>query len=71
MGCEMSKLKTKSSVKKRFQMKSDGTLLHKKRGMRHNLRKRSQKQKMHDKGFFELHPSDYKCIARCVPYGIK
>lgn len=67
----MPKLKTKSSVKKRFKMRADGTLLHKKSGMRHNLRKRSVKEKMHDKGYFQLHPSDKKCIARCVPYGLK
>lgn len=67
----MCKLKTKSSVKKRFKMRADGTLLHKKSGMRHNMRKRSQKEKRHDKGFVELHPSDVKCITRCVPYGIK
>ena len=67
----MPKLKTKSSVKKRFKMRADGTLLHKKSGMRHNLRKRSVKEKRNDKGSFELHPSDYKTIKRCVPYGIK
>lgn len=67
----MPKLKTKSGVKKRFKMRADGTLLHKKRGMRHNLRKRSTKEKRNDKGFFQLHPSDIKCIARCLPYGIK
>ena len=67
----MPKLKTKSSIKKRFKMRPDGTLLHKKSGMRHNLRKRSIKEKRHDKGFFEIHPSDDKAIRRCVPYGIK
>jgi len=65
----MSKLKTKSSVKKRFKMKKDGSLWHKKANMRHNMRKKSSKQKRQDRGFHELHPSDYKCIARCLPYG--
>jgi ribosomal protein L35 len=50
-------------------MKPDGSLWHKKANMRHNMRKKTSKQKMHDRGFFELHPSDYKCIARCLPYG--
>jgi large subunit ribosomal protein L35 len=67
----MSKLKTKSSVKKRFKMRGDGTLIHKKSGMRHNMRKRSQKEKRQDKGFGELHPSDLKAIKRCVPYGLR
>lgn len=66
----MSKLKTKSSVKKRFKMRGDGTLVHKKSGMRHNMRKKSQKQKRDYKGFSTLHPSDIKCITRCVPYGL-
>ncbi len=66
----MSKMKTKSGVKKRFKMRADGTLVHKKSGTRHNLRKRSQKEKRQDSGFFELHPSDVKCIKRCVPYGL-
>ena len=67
----MPKLKTKSGVKKRFKARADGTLLHKKSGMRHGMRKRSVKEKRHDKGFFELHPSDVKCIKRCVPYGLR
>lgn len=67
----MPKMKTKSAVKKRFKMRKDGTLLHKKAGMRHNLRKRSVKEKRNDQGFKTLHPSDVKNIKRCLPYGLK
>jgi len=67
----MPKLKTKSAVKKRFKMRADGTLVHKKSGMRHNLRKRSIKEKRNDKGMFELKQCDIKAIKRCAPYGLK
>ena len=66
----MPKLKTKSAIKKRFKMRGDGTLVHKKSHMRHNMRKKTQQQKRANKGFGELHASDIKCIMRCVPYGL-
>lgn len=51
-------------------MRGDGTLVHKKSGLRHNMRKKTVKARRQDQGFFELHPSDLKCIKRCVPYGL-
>jgi large subunit ribosomal protein L35 len=70
-GVYMPKLRTASGVKKRFKETGNGTLLHKKSGMRHGMRKRSNKEKRNDKGMVALHPSDIKCIRRCIPYGIK
>lgn len=66
----MPKLKTKSGVKKRFKMRADGTIVHRAAGRRHNMRKRSQKQKRNSRGTFELDKTDIVHIIRCAPYGL-
>jgi len=67
----MPKLKTKSAVKKRFKARGDGTLMAKKSGKKHNLRKRQTKLNRQKEGFFEVHKSHVKLVAKCTPYGLK
>jgi len=62
----MSKLKTKSGVKKRFKMRADGTILHRAAGKRHNLRKKSVKAKRNLRGTFVLDKTDHKHVSRCL-----
>lgn len=60
----MPKLKTKSSAKKRFTLTAKGKVRSGSAGLRHGLRKRSQKVKRQRRGTKILAPNDAKRIKR-------
>lgn len=64
----MSKLKTKSGVKKRFSLTASGKVKHSPAFKRHNLRKRPQKMKNKARGMQILSPQDAKIIHHFMPY---
>ena len=66
----MSKLKTKSSIKKRFRMNASGKLIVGQAGKRHNMRKRSNQFLRDARGTTILNQSDAKRIQRLLPYGL-
>ncbi|MGR4001001.1 MAG: 50S ribosomal protein L35 [Alphaproteobacteria bacterium] len=66
----MPKLKTKSGAKKRFRTTASGRVRSGGAGLRHNLRKRSQRRKRQGRGTKVLTASDGKRIKRhFLPYG--
>lgn len=58
----MTKLKTKSSVKKRFRLTGSGKVKMAQAGKRHGMRKRSNKMLRNARGMSIMHPSDAKKI---------
>ncbi len=64
----MPKLKTKSSVKKRFRLTAGGKIRMKPAGMRHGMRKRSQTMKRKARHIGVLSPADAKIIGPMMPY---
>lgn len=66
----MPKLKTKSSVKKRFKLSASGKVIAGQSGKRHNMRKRSRRQIRNQRGTTVL--PDMECIRihRFIPYGL-
>lgn len=67
----MPKMKTKSAIKKRFIEKKNGSIVAKRIGKRHNLRKRAHKLNKTKTGLQEIPQSDINLIKRCAPYGIR
>lgn len=67
----MPKLKTKSSVKKRFRMRGDGTITHKSAGRRHHLRQKSSDRKRKLRGSSEIDKTDEFHVLRCARYGLR
>ena len=63
----MSKLKTKSGVKKRFKVTSSGKVKAGVAFKRHNLRKRTQKAKRQARGTFVLAAGDQKIVRKWLP----
>ncbi|RVT90055.1 50S ribosomal protein L35 [Rhodovarius crocodyli] len=66
----MSKMKTKSSVKKRFQITGTGKVLAGPGKKRHMLRNRSQKAKRQNRGSQTLTEMDAKTVKQWLPYGL-
>ncbi len=65
----MPKLKTKSSVKRRFRITAKGKILRGPAGKRHNLRKRSQKMKRQARRATYLSKADAAIVKNFMPYG--
>ena len=66
----MPKLKTKSSVKKRFKITATGKVLAGPGKKRHNLSARSQKAKRTNRGSQVLTPMDGITVKQWAPYGL-
>lgn len=59
----MPKMKTKSSVKKRFRLTATGKVKMAQAGKRHGMRKRSNKFIRNARGTVIMHPSDAKKVC--------
>lgn len=62
----MPKLKTKSSIKKRFKITASGKLKFKHSNARHILTKKTTKRKRHLRGTGVLSKADTKRIKSCL-----
>jgi large subunit ribosomal protein L35 len=67
---QMPKLKTKSSVKKRFKITATGKVLAGPGNKRHGLINRSQKMKRHGRGSQVLTEADGLTVKQWAPYGL-
>ncbi len=66
----MPKMKTKSSVKKRFKMTATGKLKMAQTGKRHGMIKRSKKFIRQARGTTIMCESNAKVIRKFMPYGV-
>ncbi len=66
----MPKMKTKSSVKKRFKITATGKVLAGPGKKRHNLMARSQKSKRSNRGSQTLTHADGLTVKQWCPYGL-
>ena len=66
----MPKLKTKSSVKKRFKQTASGKVLAGPGNKRHGLINRPQKMKRQNRGSQVLCDQDAKTVLQWAPYGL-
>lgn len=66
----MPKMKTKSSVKKRFKITATGKVLSGPAGKRHGLIKRTQKMKRTARGTQVLAQQDGRTVKQWAPYGL-
>ena len=66
----MPKMKTKSSVKKRFKVTATGKVLAGPGKKRHMLRNRSSKVKRQNTGTQVLEPQDAITVKQWLPYGL-
>ena len=66
----MPKMKTKSSVKKRFRITGTGKVLAGPGKKQHMLRRRSQKMKRSNRGSQVLTHADGKPVKQWAPYGL-
>ncbi|MBU3655981.1 MAG: 50S ribosomal protein L35 [Holosporaceae bacterium] len=64
----MTKLKSKSSAKKRFKRTASGVWLRPYAGKRHNMRCRSQKRIREARGMTAVHATDAGRMAIYLPY---
>ena len=67
---KMPKMKTKSSVKKRFKITATGKVLAGPGKKRHNLSARSQKAKRSNRGSQTLTHADGLTVKQWAPYGL-
>jgi large subunit ribosomal protein L35 len=67
---QMPKLKTKSSVKKRFKITATGKVLAGPGNKRHGLINRTQKMKRQARGSQVLTEADGKTVKQWAPYGL-
>lgn len=65
----MPKLKTKSSVKKRFKLTASGKVRSTQSGKQHGMIKRSNKQLRNQRGTAILSAPDARIIKKMMPYG--
>ncbi len=65
----MPKLKTKSSVKKRFRLTASGKVRRQQAGKQHFMIRRSNKQIRNLRGSAMMSDSDAKFVKRFMPYG--
>lgn len=66
----MPKLKTKSSVKKRFNLTATGKVRSSQANKQHNMRKRSKRQLRNQRGTVVLCPIETRRIHQFIPYSI-
>ncbi|MDZ7823477.1 MAG: 50S ribosomal protein L35 [Ahrensia sp.] len=66
----MPKMKTKSSVKKRFKITATGKVMAAQAGKRHGMIKRSNKFIRDARGMSMLAEPDQKIIKKMAPYGL-
>jgi large subunit ribosomal protein L35 len=67
---QMPKMKTKSSVKKRFKITATGKVLAGPGNKRHGLINRSQKMKRTNRGSQTLTDADARTVKQWAPYGL-
>jgi large subunit ribosomal protein L35 len=65
----MPKMKTKSSVKKRFSLTGTGKVRRSHAGKQHGMIKRTNKQIREHRGTTLLSDADAKIIKKFMPYG--
>lgn len=65
----MPKMKTKSSVKKRFKLSATGKVIMAQAGKRHGMIKRTQKMKRNARGTTVMCEPDAKIIRQFMRYG--
>ncbi|MBG52477.1 MAG: 50S ribosomal protein L35 [Alphaproteobacteria bacterium] len=65
----MPKLKTKSSVKKRFKLTASGKVRSGQAGKRHGMIKRTNKQIRNQRGTAIMSDPDARIIKKFMPYG--
>ena len=65
----MSKMKTKSSVKRRFRVTGSGKILRNFAGKQHGMRKRSQSFIRKQRGTTVMSEADAKIVKQFMPYG--
>ena len=65
----MPKMKTKSSVKKRFRLTASGKVRRLQAGKRHGMIKRTTKQIREHRGSKIMADSDARIIKKFMPYG--
>ncbi len=65
----MPKMKTKSSVKKRFKLTATGKVKVQQAGKRHGMIKRSNKFIRDARGMTVLSDADAKIVKKFLPYG--
>jgi large subunit ribosomal protein L35 len=65
----MPKMKTKSSVKKRFKLTASGKVISGQAGKRHGMIKRTQKQIRNQRGTTILAEVDGRKVRGWMPYG--
>ena len=68
---QMPKMKTKSSVKKRFKITATGKVLAGPGNKRHGLINRSQKMKRTNRGSQTLTEADGATVKQWAPYGLR
>lgn len=66
----MPKMKTKSSVKKRFKITATGKVLAGPGNKRHGLINRTQKAKRTNRGSQTLESQDGRTVKQWAPYGL-
>lgn len=67
----MPKMKTKSSVKKRFSFTATGKVKSTQSGKKHGMVKRTNKQIRNQRGTTILNESDAGIVKKFTPYGLK
>lgn len=65
----MPKMKTKSSVKKRFRLTATGKVRRQHAGKRHGMIKRTKKQIRDLRGTTIMSDADAKIVKKFMPYG--
>jgi large subunit ribosomal protein L35 len=66
----MSKMKTKSSVKKRFRLTASGMVKAGAGNKRHMLTAKTNKMKRQNRGMFVLEKQDSDTVKQWLPYGL-
>jgi len=65
----MPKMKTKSSVKKRFKLTATGKVVSAQAGKQHGMIKRTNKQIRNQRGTTILNDCDANIVKKFMPYG--
>ena len=65
----MSKMKTKSSMKRRFRLTASGKIKRNHAGKRHFMRRRTKRFIRNSRGTTLVDSADVKMVKRLMPYG--
>ena len=65
----MSKMKTKSSMKRRFRLTASGKIKRNHAGKRHFMRRRTKRFIRNTRGTTLVDAADVKMVKRLMPYG--